>query len=282
MLPILALATLAAVVPTTSINITYTSDSVYKQDTVISVKETIEQEDGLYTVILEKGHLLGYCIYDSKATEYVDGLKFDGEFVTNYTVYDVDMAVEHTLLVKTVYTDDIAGMLAAAKDGDWSKALSNPLILFQLFYYILAAVSVIVGGFGLVKAKKKKCKTNDEIANEVSKKSEALKEASIQMVKDIVTPVFAKLQRQNQDIIEALVLSQTNSKDARISIINLLKKSASEDMGEVTNNIIKQIESKYAQSNKIKQSAVEVLKDLSDGKLDGKDIDDNDLGGIAI
>ena len=128
MLQLLALATLALSIPA-PITVNFTSDSVYTHESIITQKDVIKQDNDLYTIVLEQDHLLGYCIYDNQDTPYIDGLKFDDEFVTNYIIENVDLSVEHTILIKTVYTDDVAGMLVAAKDGDWSRILSNPLII---------------------------------------------------------------------------------------------------------------------------------------------------------
>jgi len=276
MLRLLALATLAVATPA-PISVNFTEDSVYKYDSILIPKEVVEQEDGLYTLVFEQDKLLGYCIYDNQETEYLDGLKFDDEFVTNYTVKNVDLSVEHNILIKTTYTNDVAGMLASAKDGDWSRILSNPLILFQIFYYALAAISIIAGGFGLLKARKKKVKSSDEIANAVSERaynaSQTLTKKAVDLVTEIITPVFAKLQSQNKSIIEALILSQTGDKDAKLSLIKLLESTANEDVSLLSNEIIKAIENEDAMKAKVKEEAKKAVEQIAKGE---------DIGGISI
>jgi len=283
MLPVLALATLALAAPA-PITVNFTSDSVYKNESIITPKEVIEQEDGLYTIVLEEDKLLGYCIYDNKDTAYIDGLKFDDQFVTNYIVKDVDLELEHSILVKTTYTDDIAGMLAAAKDGDWSRILANPLIIIQIGYYLLAAISLIVGGIGVFKARVKKVKDHNQIANSVDKHAndaaEALKVEAINLVTGIVTPVFDKLRTQNQAIIEALVLAQSGDKDSKLALINLLKNTATEDVTLVTDGITKAIESSTALKEKAKKEADKVVKEIASGNF--IDNSNNGTGGISI
>ena len=283
MLPILALATLALTTPA-PITVNFTSDSVYKNESIISPKDLIEQEDGLYTINFEEDKLLGYCIYDVKETEYIDGFKFDDKFVTNYTVKDVDLSVEHTILLKTTYTDDIAGTLAAAKDGDWSRLLANPLVVIQLGYYVLAAISLIIGGIGVFKARIKKVKDHNQIASSVDKHAndaaEALKAEAIALVTGIVSPVFDKLRTQNQAIIEALVLAQSGDKDSKLALINLLKNTATEDVTLVTDSITKAIESSATMKEKAKKEADKAVKEIASGIF--VDNSNNGTGGISI
>ena len=186
MLKILVLATLASTTVSSGPKIQFTNDSVYSSENIISCevvenKESIqvpvehvdevtgevteeleEQEIISKSLLLKENHLLGCMIYDNPDTEYVDGLKIDDQWVTDWMVENYDDSIEHVLKIKTVYTEDVSGMLLAAKDGDWSKILSNPLILLQIFYYLLAALSIIGGAIGLVKVKGKKVKSAKE------------------------------------------------------------------------------------------------------------------------
>jgi hypothetical protein len=284
MLPILALATLALSTPA-QITVNFTSDSVYTHESIIEPKEVVEQEDGYYTIVLQQDNLLGYCIYDNPETEYLDGLKFDDSFVTNYTIKGVDLSVEHNILIKTVYTDDIAGMLAAAKDGDFSKVLANPLMIIQLGYYILAAISIILGGFGLFKSKKKKIKTIDEITSSINEKalssSTALQEVSTNLITSLITPTLEKLQTQNQAIIEAFILAQSGDKDSKLALVDLLKNTATEDVTLLSDNLIKAVEEAAKIKEKAKEEANKVIKEIASGNFEGNS-EDNDLGGISI
>ena len=289
MLRVLLLATLA-VAPTTAIapiDVKFTSDSVYKYESIIIPKEIIAEEtEGLYTLVLEEDKLLGYAIYDNAETEYIDGLKFDDSFVTNWTVEHVDFSKEHTILVKTVYTEDIAGMLAAAKDGDWSKALSNPLILFQLFYYILAAISLIVGGVGLLKSRKRKVKTSEEIAAAVDKHSaastEELKSVAESIIKSIVMTAIGNVTNQNQKLTEALILSQSKDSDSKLALIKLLKESSNVNLDDISKQITKSIEEEMSKKEQAKKEAISVLNNLSNKVDKVEDKIEDSLGGISI
>ena len=286
MLPVFILATcFAAATPIAPITVQFTSDSVYKNEGIIVPKDLIKEEESeLYTIVLEEDKLLGYTIYDNPDTAYIDGLKFDDEFVSDWVVQHVDFTVEHVIHIKTVYTDDIAGMLAAAKNGDWSIALSNPLVLIQLIYYILAAGSVILGGFGLLKAKKSKIKTVDEITAAITTKatntSKALETKVIELATSLVTPVFEKLKSQNQAIIEALVLAQSGDKDSKLALINLLKSTASDDITLLSEAMKKTIEEADLTKQKIKAEADKLVEEISEGNFDGASTED--VGGIHI
>lgn len=282
MLPLLALASLV-ITPTVG----FTSDSVYKNENILimEVRENYE-EDVLISkdLLLKEKNLLGYTIYDNPDTEYIDGLKFDGSWVYDWTVKNYDDTVAHTFTIKTVYTDDVAGMLMAAKNGDWSIALSNPLIIFQLVYYILAAISVILGGFGLLKSKKKKIKDHDIIANAVdthaAASADALKLLASNLITEIVTPAFEKLNTQNQAIIEALILAQSGDKDSKLALINLLKSTASDDITLLSEAMKKTIEEADLTKQKIKAEADKLVEEISEGNFDGASTED--VGGIHI
>lgn len=296
MLPVLLLATAAvsaAAVPVAPISVQFTSDSVYTKESIIKPKEVIEEEDtGLYTIVLEEDKLLGYAIYDINETEYIDGLKFDDSFVKDWIVEHVDLSVAHTISVKTVYTDDTAGMLVAAKDGDWSKILSNPLIIFQLVYYSLAAVSIIAGGIGLFKAKAKKLKDHNQIAKTVSDKAaeaaESLKNEAVKVVDEIVTPALNTFKTTQDAIIKAFILSQSGDKNAALSLVDLLKESATTDFTTVADDIKKAVTSKFEIKEKVKEEAAKAVKQISEGifkeepKKEEKSSKGTDVGGISI
>ena len=276
MLNVLFLATLALATPSVApISVNFTKDSVYKYESIITPTEVKEQENGLYTIVLEEDKLLGYQIYDNPETAYVDGLKFDDEFVTNYVITDVDFNVEHTILVKTVYTDDVAGMLMAAKNGDWSRVLSNPLIVLQLIYYILAAISVVVGVIIAVKGKSKGSKTVNEFGIElntlfntkVSDLSTNLQDALINLVTSLTLPMYTEMQAQNKDLLSALILSQSGDENAKLALIDLLKNSASKDVNLLSEEIKNNIRNANLASALLKSNAENTIKEIANGNF---------------
>lgn len=284
MLPILALATLT-LTPT----IGFTSDSVYKNENIIimEVKENYE-EDVLVSkdLLLKERNLLGYMIYDNPDTPQVDGLKIDNEFVYDWTVKDFNDEIEHTITVKTIYTDDIAGMLAAAKHGDWSKALSNPLILFQVAYYALAALSLIVGGIGLFKAKMKKVKDHEVIARSVDihakKSSEEITTLVEGILDSVLVTTFTKLQNQNQAIIEAFMLSQSGDKESKKALLDLLKANANQDVTTLSKDIHNAIEKSALAKEKAKAEVKATVDSIIEGTFKSEEDKNSNGGGISI
>lgn len=283
----MALAT-AVTIPTTP-TVSYTSDSVYKESAYITT-EVVQEEDSTYTLHIEKATVLGFCIYDNLDTEQIEGVKLDDKFITDWIIPNYDVTVEHTLLVKTVYTDDVAGMFAAAANGDFSKLLSNPVMLFQLIYYLLAAISLIAGGVGLFKSRKTKAKTSKQIADEVSLSANASFLKVEGMVTDIfsttVIPVIQQIQTQNHQILEALIISKNTDADSQIALIDLLKRASKdvdiEALAETTKENIKNAVSKQLQ---MKQAALEevnhIIEETTPVKEETTESKDS-YGGIAI
>lgn len=281
MLPLL-LATLF-ITPT----ITFTSDSVYTDENVLTLEiQNVYEEDEIVSqnLIMTPRTLLGYEIYDDKETPYIDGILFDNSTVYDWTIENFDGSVEHIISVKTVYTNDVAGMLAAAKNGNWAIALSNPLVLLQLFYYILAAISLILGGFGLAKAKKQKVKTAEDIATAVEEKATASLEVIENNVTEYVTttlaPVLVNMESRIHAIIEALILAQSNDPNAKLAIVNLLKNVSVESLEEISNTITKAIKEAKKVKDSAKKEATKLVTEIAKGDI-LKDID-NGTGGIAI
>lgn len=263
MLPILLALATTVVAPT----IQFTTDSVYTKENIITISDvTVDETTGLYTMYLEEDKLLGYCIYDKPETSYIDGLKFDNEYVTDWVVSGVDFSIEHTFYIKTTYTDDAAGMLMAAKDGDWSRLLSNPVILLQLVYYIVAFVSIVIGGFGLVKSKNKKVKTAEEIASAVAKQATVAKDQLVETTIALITPVFEKLNNQNADIIKALVMSKSKDNADTLALLDLLKDSQTgEDITALVERIKTALTELYEQQAKSVKDAKDTIEAIANG-----------------
>ena len=281
MLPLL-LATLF-ITPT----ITFTSDSVYTDENVLTLEiENVYEEDEIVSqnLIMTPRTLLGYEIYDDKDTPYIDGILFDNATVYDWTIENFDGTVEHIISVKTIYTNDVAGMLAAAKNGNWAVALSNPIILIQLFYYILAALSLILGGFGLAKAKKQKVKTAEDIATAVEEKATASMEVIENNVTEYVTatlaPVLVNVETRIHAIIEALILAQSNDPNSKLALVKLLKNVSVESLEEISDTITKAIKEAKKVKDSAKKEATKLVTEIAKGDI--IENIDKGTGGIAI
>lgn len=279
MFRILTLTTLLTASITSGPSVQFTNDSVYTNTNILSyeVVETAipDSEEVSKTLLFKENQLLGYCIYDNPDTVYIDGLKFDDEWVVDWAVPNYDDSVDHVVKIKTVFTDDAAGMLMAAKHGDWSKLLSNPLIILQIVYYILAAASIIVGMIIAVKSKGKAAKTTNQFASEFTTFYQAKMDVLAQhtestiegYVEKMIVPVYEKMQAQHKDLISALILSQSGDKDSKLAFINLLQESATEDMSSLVNTIKQGIKD----ASTVKDNAKNTIKEIAEGNFDNKD-----------
>jgi hypothetical protein len=283
-----AVITLALTVAPT---IRFTSDSVYTNDKIIEYSlsqtttteyEEVEQTVGdsteivknitsetvNYALELKQNYVLGYDIYDDADTDYIDGIQMDGEWLTtSWAFADFDPNVEHTITVKTVYSDDISGMFAAAKNGDFSALLSNPVTIMQLFYYVLAAVSLGISGIAALKSKKKRVKTGEDIAAKVSDAAnnslDSLKSYAITTVNDMLTPVVTNIQSQYKNLLEAMVLSRSGDENSTLALLELLKNNLSDDGKILTESVKAQIQKTYNDACSAKNDAIKALKDAA-------------------
>jgi flagellar basal body-associated protein FliL len=264
-----ALLTLASlnVKPT----IQFTGDSVYKNPNILKleVQENYNDAEELVSkdLLISVNYTLGYQIYDNPDTPYIDGLKFDDVWVTDGIIKDYDDSIEHTIYIKTVYSSDISGTFASAKDGDYSRILSNPVTIFQLFYYTVALVSIILGLFGISKSRKSKVKSSKEISDMVSKIAEDKFANYEQKVSDlftgVITPTFNKLSDENQDIIKALILTQSGDTSAQLALIDLLKKKDLKDFVGQADLIKEAVQKTVAEKEAIKQDLKESVNQIA-------------------
>lgn len=271
-----------AVAPT----IEFTSDSTYKQDKALDlsvserVVQTIDDDTGEvvsetrdYTLNVKENYVLGHTVYDDPSTAYVDGVKVDGTFLaTDWRVKDFDLGKNHVITVKTVYSDDVAGWFAKAKAGDFSAIMSNPITLVQLGYYVLAGLSIVLGGFGLFKYRKLKVKSSEEIAKVVADKADALKEQAdnavreaetqaLSLVTDVVTPLVNTLRKQNDMLIEATVLARSGDEQSTLALLELLKNAGTEGVNDLADNVKKRIEESRKAAEAAKAEAVKTMKE---------------------
>lgn len=255
-----ALATFTFVEP----SITFTSNSVYKCDDIIDV-EPIKHEDFDETFLVDikfsQAKLLGYKIYDNPETPYIDGIKWDDEWLdADWTVYNVDFSKEHSLVLKTVYTDDYAGMVVAAKDGDWSLMLKNPETILKLVYYIIATISILVGGFSLFRNKKFKFNIKDQIAEALEKKAEEFKTTAENKVNQFVegmTPILKAQEDKYNNIIKGIMLSKSKASEDTLALINLLESATDKD--EIA-KIAEQLKTKVVTEAEAKQAEIAEAK----------------------
>lgn len=279
----------------------FTSDSTYKQDKILdlSVSElsVLDRDDDTgdvvsdtkyYTLNVKENYVMGHDVFDDPNTEYVDGIKIDGKYLSSdWKVEDFNMDAEHVITVKTVYSNDVAGWFAMAKNGDFSAIMSNPITVLQLGYYVLAGASVVLGGFGLLKSKKRKVKTADEIAGAVASKASVLEDQfanvthemeaqALSLVTDIVTPLVETLHKQNDTLIKATVLARNGDEVSTIALLDLLKETGAEGVADISEAVKKRIQESKAAAEQAKRDAIKAMKEAvaeipAPTKVDGYD-----------
>lgn len=277
------LATIAlAVAPV----VNFTTDSKYTKESILTfsvtektVTETSDElarpvsEDVTYLLNVKENYVIGYDIYDKEDTDYIDGIKIDGVFLpSDWTLPNYDPSIEHIVTVKTVYSNDIGGWFAQAKDGDFSAIMSNPIMLLQLFYYLLAAGSLIFSGVAFFKSRKHKAKTSGEIASEVALKAKDLEkiaegklndveERALAMMSDIITPALDNIRKQNETLIQATVLARSGDEESTLALLELLRKSGTEGVDETATAVKTRIKEAQAKAKEDKNNAIKTMKE---------------------
>lgn len=199
---------------------------------------------------------IGYMIYDDLSTPHIEGIRVNGEAVTSLNI-PIDITADapttaFTVDVKLVYAEGLLGDIARICDGtyDWTSLLSNPIMVVQIVYYILAVLSVCIGIVAFLRNKNKSVKTADEIASKVSECASSelskIREQVVEVVMAEATPVLNNIMTAAQNVVKAVALSTSTSKEAPIALLDTLKDVSSVDVSkiidEVRENVSKSIE----------------------------------------
>lgn len=195
---------------------------------------------------------MGYEIYDDPSTEYIEGIRVNGERVDSTKIlidYLSDKeSFEYTVEVKVVYADGILGDIARMNDGtyDWSELLSNPVVFLQIVYYGLALLSVTIGIFMLFKNKDKRVKTADEIASKVDTAARStLEDIKTQVVETVLaeaTPVLQNILDNIQNVVKAVTLSTSNAKEAPLALLDTLQNTANASVSKIIDEVRSNVE----------------------------------------
>ena len=263
------LFTLAVLATLINPTVTFTEDSVYTKDNILTV-EYVEEYDGTHTLKLTENNIVGYEIYDDEETPYIDGVMLDGAPITEWTMHQFDTTVEHTITVKTVYSDDIFGALISAKNGDWTLIWQSPLTYIQLFYYALNTLAIVLEAFGIRKYKKEVDKLKGELSGTIKTYSTESNTAIVKLVdtivEGIVAELYGKLSKQYQDIIKALVLSHSNTHEDTLALMDILNRTSNEDISGFVNNIKQKYTALIEHEKTVKEKAIEMLEKISESK----------------
>ena len=221
----------------------YTSDSVISDG--LTYRTYIDPVSNQASVEIIPDFGIGYTIYDDSDTETIDGIRINGEEVTSLTIpissdsptlrYEVD--------VRTVYAEGAPGTLAQILDGtyDYSKLITNPIVIFQLIYWVAMAISGVIGIFVAARSKKLKVKTSQEIASKVDDSVEILKERIVEVVTDVVKaevlPLAQASVKSGKEAVKAILLSTSKSKDAPSAILDVFKESSDIDISNIVDEV---------------------------------------------
>lgn len=246
--------------------VSYTADSVIKTGVLYSIDEfSINKVEKTYSITLAKDFEIGYTVYDDPDTDIVDGIRVNGNTVNSFRIDGLKFNEPCEIVVRTVYTDGVGGMLAQMHDGvyDYTKLLSNPVALVQIIYYIILCVSAIAGILYAARSRKAKVKTANEIAYAVDARAQSaqdmLKQYVSDLFKDSVIPALQNIQNLNQNAVKAVALSTSKSKEAPLALLELLNDPANTDMSTLVETLkTKVVESQTAQEE-AKQHTLDAL-----------------------
>ena len=257
--------------------LTYTADSVVS-DYVYMEPGYDELKQQLYfELIFDLPD--GYTIYDKEDTPYVDGVKINEEYLATrpYKVYITDPLVNYTVLVKVVYEDGIAGLVAKFQNGDASllDLFDNPVMLMQVIYYALAVFSIVFGAVVAAKSRKHKSKTSNDIANEtvaaVNSAGAATKDELVSAVTSIIldniAPVLNACVHSNTNVVKAIALSNSKSKDAPVTLLDVLSDSSNIDIAELLTNLKNEAVAKIESEEAERVSTLNALQTIAEDVL---------------
>ena len=253
--------------PDMSCTITYTSDSLVT--TGLTYDIAIDQLTETAYITLIPDFDFGYEIYDSPDTEYIDGIRVNGQTVTSLKIPLEVGVTSYDILVKVTYSEGTSGTIAKLFSGNltFDDFVSSPVLLLQVFYYIIAAISLICSGIGVLKSKKKRVKTAEDIASLVDKRAiEVQQEFSkkfIEIVSNNFIPIINSAVSTNQDVIKAIALSTSKAKTAPIELIELLQKSSNNDTTKALENMKQELSRSIALDDKNHTIIAEQLKNIA-------------------
>ena len=268
----------AAIANGTDCIVKYTSDSVLSEGVYLEPGYDELTKQLYFEIVVDLPD--GYTIFDKENTPYIDGIKINEEFLNiprPYKVSLTDPAVSYTVLVKIVYEDGIAGTVAKIQNGDASllDLFDNPVMLMQVVYYILAAVSVILGAVITARSRKHKAKTSNDIASKTEAAVAAASGAAKQELVDSVTalilekigPMLEACVHSNKNVVKAIAVSNSKAKDAPITLLDILEDSSNLDVTELLNSLRLDAIAKIEASETERANTLNMLKAISEPVL---------------
>lgn len=265
------------------VNIIYATDSVLSSGVYADSAIDLLSKQVLFVIDVDLP--AGYVVYDDPSTEYIDGIRLNGNTVNSYRVpIDYAQDVDFELIVKVVYAEGITGTLAQMSDGtyNWLQLLENPIGLLMGLYYVLATLSVFVSLIMVLKGKGKKAKTADEIAVAVTNAAET---AAVNAVEQQVLPIVSSFQNTAQAIVKAYALTTSKSKEAPLALLDVLQEVSNTDATAAIEHAKQLIEQSRNLAETSRQETIDKLNSIahtsqevvSDGTEQSQETSEEDL-----
>lgn len=265
------------------VNIIYATDSVLSSGIYADSDIDLLSKQVLFVIDVDLP--AGYVVYDDPSTEYIDGIRLNGNTVNSYRVpIDYTQDVDFELIVKVVYAEGITGTLAQMSDGtyNWLQLLENPIGLLMGLYYVLATLSVFVSLIMLMKGKGKKAKTANEIAAAVTNAAET---AAVNAVEQQVLPIVSSFQNTAQAIVKAYALTTSKSKEAPLALLDVLQEVSNTDAAAAIEHAKQLIEQSRNLAETSRQETIDKLNNIahtsqevvSDGTEQSQETSEEDL-----
>lgn len=219
-------------------------------------------------------HTSAYLLYNVKSVK-VNGVELTANEEGNYTfvLAEGENKVEVEFDVDDEQMQTLAELFAKAKNGEWSDIFSVENILTFISW---AITTIFSSGFllTLIKNKKIKSKTTEEVANAVEGKVEKASAKAInEFLEKTLQPATSKMSTGLSDmedsmkiLVRCFVLSQENTPESRLAIIKELSnlKTNSQELSEQVKEIINAEIAKNKEKEEEKIKSLQELKETNE------------------
>lgn len=242
------------------IRVTYTSDCAVK--TGVYATASLDALTGQMLLLINDNLPAGYVIYDDGITEYIDGIRVNGQTVTSLQVPIEPDTTCYEIVVKTTYAEGFVGALAQMSDGtyDWTKLLENPIGLLTALYYMLATCSILVSLILVFRGKSSKAKSAAEISKAVTDAAHA---AAQNTIENEVLPIVSAFQNTAQSLVKAYALTTSKSKEAPVALLDVLNEVAAADAATIIAQAKEYVEASKNKAEVAKQNTINKLNEIA-------------------
>lgn len=149
------------------------------------------------------------------------------------------------------------------EEGGYTITISHPIVVLLIVLCSVAVVLVTLLLVGFFIGKKREAKRTAKLGSTIGA---------------VVNPLMSELTSQNQILIQALVLAQSNDKESKLALVNLLKSAMSKNTADITEKVSKSIETIDLKKKQAKEQAKEDLSEI----INEVSKDTKSIGGIAV